>query len=106
MSVAGTVVVAMQDVLRLGNEARMNTPGVAAGNWAWRVGPAGVFTTLVRHAAAAVRARLRSLRASLRQKRQRSSEAWPKFTDAFRRRQCERVIHFGTIMAHKVAVFW
>jgi hypothetical protein len=24
-----------------GNEARMNTPGVAAGNWAWRVGPPG-----------------------------------------------------------------
>jgi 4-alpha-glucanotransferase len=48
MSTAGTVVVAMQDVLRLGNEARMNTPGVAAGNWAWRMGPAGVFSNLVR----------------------------------------------------------
>jgi len=50
MSVSGTVVVAMQDVLRLGNEARMNTPGVAAGNWAWRVGPAGVFSTLHKEA--------------------------------------------------------
>ena len=33
----------MQDVLSLGNEARMNTPGVADGNWAWRVGPPGAF---------------------------------------------------------------
>lgn len=36
---ARTVVVPMQDVLRLGSAARMNTPGVAAGNWAWRAGP-------------------------------------------------------------------
>lgn len=28
-----------QDVLGLGNEARMNTPGVAEGNWAWRLEP-------------------------------------------------------------------
>jgi 4-alpha-glucanotransferase len=26
----------LQDVLSLGNEARMNTPGVAQGNWRWR----------------------------------------------------------------------
>jgi 4-alpha-glucanotransferase len=26
----------MQDVLGLASEARMNTPGVAAGNWGWR----------------------------------------------------------------------
>jgi 4-alpha-glucanotransferase len=25
----------MPDLLRLGPEARMNTPGTAAGNWAW-----------------------------------------------------------------------
>lgn len=43
LSCARTTVVALQDVLRLGNEGRMNTPGVAGGNWAWRVGPAGVF---------------------------------------------------------------
>lgn len=36
-SVARTSIVMMQDVLRLGNEARMNTPGRAEGNWAWRV---------------------------------------------------------------------
>ncbi len=47
MGVAGTVVVAMQDVLRLDNTGRMNTPGVAAGNWSWRMGPAGVFSQLV-----------------------------------------------------------
>ncbi len=29
----------MQDVLGLGSEARMNVPGRAAGNWAWRVPP-------------------------------------------------------------------
>ena len=35
-SVAGTVVFPLQDVLGLGSEARMNTPGKAGGNWAWR----------------------------------------------------------------------
>ena len=29
----------MQDVLGLGAESRMNTPGTAAGNWAWRLLP-------------------------------------------------------------------
>jgi len=27
----------MQDVLRLDNSARMNSPGKAAGNWGWRM---------------------------------------------------------------------
>lgn len=36
-SVADTAIVPMQDLLGLGSEARMNTPGVAAGNWGWRV---------------------------------------------------------------------
>ena len=26
----------LQDVLDLGTEARMNLPGTASGNWAWR----------------------------------------------------------------------
>jgi 4-alpha-glucanotransferase len=26
----------MQDLLSLGSEARMNTPGEATGNWQWR----------------------------------------------------------------------
>jgi 4-alpha-glucanotransferase len=35
-SVAGTVVVPLQDVLALGDEGRMNRPGQAGGNWTWR----------------------------------------------------------------------
>lgn len=35
-SVAHSAIVPMQDVLGLGSEARMNTPGVAGGNWDWR----------------------------------------------------------------------
>jgi 4-alpha-glucanotransferase len=35
-SVAHTFVVPMQDVLGLGAEARMNTPGRESGNWGWR----------------------------------------------------------------------
>jgi 4-alpha-glucanotransferase len=38
MSVANTAIVPLQDVLGLGNEARMNTPGTEAGNWIWRFG--------------------------------------------------------------------
>jgi len=35
-TVAGMAVVPMQDILQLGSEARMNTPGDANGNWGWR----------------------------------------------------------------------
>ena len=35
-SVARLAIVPLQDVLELGSEARMNLPGRAAGNWAWR----------------------------------------------------------------------
>ncbi len=38
-SVADTAVLALQDVMRLGDEARMNTPGQPSGNWAWRYLP-------------------------------------------------------------------
>jgi 4-alpha-glucanotransferase len=38
-SVANTVIVTLQDVLGLGEEARMNFPGRAEGNWAWRFTP-------------------------------------------------------------------
>jgi 4-alpha-glucanotransferase len=37
MSVADTCIVPLQDVLGLGGEARMNVPGVASGNWTWRL---------------------------------------------------------------------
>ncbi|HEY2250038.1 MAG TPA: 4-alpha-glucanotransferase [Planctomycetaceae bacterium] len=46
-SVADTAIVPLQDVLGLGNEARMNLPGTASGNWRWRC-PAG---ELARHSA-------------------------------------------------------
>lgn len=36
-SVADTSIFLMQDVLRLDNSARMNSPGKAAGNWGWRM---------------------------------------------------------------------
>jgi 4-alpha-glucanotransferase len=35
-SVAGTVVIPLQDILGLGNSARMNIPGTSLGNWSWR----------------------------------------------------------------------
>jgi len=35
-SVARLAVIPMQDILMLGSEARMNTPGTSVGNWAWR----------------------------------------------------------------------
>ena len=37
MSVAHTSIILMQDVLGAGEEARMNTPGEAEGNWLWRL---------------------------------------------------------------------
>lgn len=36
----------LQDIMRLDNSARMNTPGKAAGNWAWRVGSTEVWSDL------------------------------------------------------------
>lgn len=38
-SVAVFALAPMQDVLGLGNEARMNLPGRASGNWTWRLHP-------------------------------------------------------------------
>ena len=35
-SVANTAIVPMQDLLSLGNEARMNLPGTTVNNWMWR----------------------------------------------------------------------
>jgi 4-alpha-glucanotransferase len=35
-SIANTAIIAMQDILRLDDAARMNTPGLAHGNWSWR----------------------------------------------------------------------
>jgi len=41
-SPAALAVVPMQDILGLGAKARMNLPGTATGNWAWRMG-AGIL---------------------------------------------------------------
>jgi 4-alpha-glucanotransferase len=38
-SPAATAIVQAQDVLGLGDEARMNMPGVEGGNWRWRLEP-------------------------------------------------------------------
>ncbi len=45
-SVAQLAVVPMQDVLCLGSEARLNTPGTAIGNWAWRLPEHSLTTQL------------------------------------------------------------
>ncbi|MGN0383905.1 MAG: 4-alpha-glucanotransferase [Eubacterium sp.] len=42
-SVAGVVIFQMQDVMKLGNEARMNFPSTVGSNWQWRMKP-GDFT--------------------------------------------------------------
>jgi 4-alpha-glucanotransferase len=36
MSVAHTAIFPLQDVLGVGSEGRMNTPGRASGNWGWQ----------------------------------------------------------------------
>jgi 4-alpha-glucanotransferase len=46
-SVADLAITPLQDVLRLGNEARMNLPGTAEGNWRWRVEPGEVTEELL-----------------------------------------------------------
>lgn len=45
-SVAQTAIIPMQDVLGLGDDARMNTPGISSGNWRWRIGEPGIFSKL------------------------------------------------------------
>ena len=42
-SVAEIAIVPMQDILGLGSDARMNTPGAENGNWTWRL-PPGALT--------------------------------------------------------------
>ncbi|KAG0623586.1 hypothetical protein M758_3G185500 [Ceratodon purpureus] len=45
-SVALTAIIPMQDVLGLGDDARMNKPATTAGNWGWRIGESGIFSEL------------------------------------------------------------
>ncbi len=66
-SVAETAILPLQDVMRFGDEARMNTPGRGEGNWRWRYQPhqlhpglaagLGELTTTYGRAAAAPRER-------------------------------------------------
>jgi 4-alpha-glucanotransferase len=42
-SVADLAVFPLQDLLDLGSEARMNTPGIAKGNWGWQA-PSDAFS--------------------------------------------------------------
>lgn len=45
-SVANTVVIPLQDILGLGSEGRMNTPGTSSGNWDWRYAGGSLDDTL------------------------------------------------------------
>jgi 4-alpha-glucanotransferase len=45
-SVADTAIVPLQDVLDLGNEARMNHPGTVGSNWTWRFQPGALTDQL------------------------------------------------------------
>jgi 4-alpha-glucanotransferase len=45
-SVAGMAIVPMQDILGLGNEARMNLPASTSDNWAWRLAPGALTKQL------------------------------------------------------------
>jgi 4-alpha-glucanotransferase len=42
-SVGRLAVIPLQDILKLGSEARLNTPGTAEGNWSWKL-PSGALT--------------------------------------------------------------
>jgi len=48
-SPARTAIVAMQDLLGLGPAARMNVPGLADGNWCWRMQPDAMPARLANH---------------------------------------------------------
>ncbi|XP_068332752.1 4-alpha-glucanotransferase, chloroplastic/amyloplastic-like [Pyrus communis] len=45
-SVARTAIIPMQDILRLGNSARMNIPATQFGNWGWRIPSSTSFDSL------------------------------------------------------------
>jgi 4-alpha-glucanotransferase len=47
-SVGRLAVIPLQDVLSLGSDARLNTPGTAAGNWSWRLNAGALTPELAR----------------------------------------------------------
>jgi 4-alpha-glucanotransferase len=48
-SIGGLAIVPVQDLLSLGSDARLNTPGTATGNWSWRVAPGALTPELAAH---------------------------------------------------------
>jgi 4-alpha-glucanotransferase len=48
MSVANTVIIPMQDILGLGESARMNRPASIKGNWRWRLSPRYLTSSLAK----------------------------------------------------------
>ncbi|MFP4007316.1 MAG: 4-alpha-glucanotransferase [Spirulinaceae cyanobacterium] len=50
-SVANHAIIPLQDLLGLGDEAKMNTPGTSAGNWTWRYVPEQLNSDLRHHLA-------------------------------------------------------
>jgi 4-alpha-glucanotransferase len=55
-SIARVAIVPLQDVLQLGDEARMNTPGTSSGNWGWRYEPDALTDALAARLAGVTRA--------------------------------------------------
>jgi 4-alpha-glucanotransferase len=51
MSHAWLVMVPLQDILGLGDEARMNRPSTTTGNWRWRLRPSGITPPTVQRLA-------------------------------------------------------
>jgi 4-alpha-glucanotransferase len=60
-SVAKLAIVPMQDILALGSDCRMNTPGTVVGNWAWRFNWAQLTPHLKQQFSAVVKQAGRSL---------------------------------------------
>ena len=54
-SVADTTIFPVQDLLGLGNEAKMNMPGTVTGNWQWRLKPGQLTRPLAKQLAQEVR---------------------------------------------------
>ena len=60
-SVANVAIVPAQDLLGLGSSARMNTPGVAEGNWRWRLKDGDLDAAITRRLGEIVRVTGRSV---------------------------------------------
>jgi len=50
-SVCELAIIPLQDLLGLGSEARINTPGTTQGNWLWQVPSGALSADLARHCA-------------------------------------------------------